>query len=48
MALRNALSQDPERRERANNNRNLVRLMQQAWQDTKGGRISPPRPWNFN
>ena len=47
-ALRNALSLDPERRERAHNNRNLVRLMQQAWQDTNGGRISPPRPWNFN
>lgn len=47
-ALRNALSRDPERRERAHNNRNLVRLMQQAWQDTNGGRISPPRPWNFN
>jgi GT2 family glycosyltransferase len=46
-AVRNALSLDPERRERVNNNLNLVRLMKQAWQDTRGGRISPPRPWNF-
>ena len=46
--LRNSFSRDPERRERVHNNRNLVRLMQQAWQDTQGGRMSPPRPWSFD
>jgi GT2 family glycosyltransferase len=44
-ALRNAFSHDPRRVARAHESRNLVTLMQQAWQDTAGGRISPPRPW---
>jgi hypothetical protein len=47
-ALRNAWSRDPLRRERAIQNRNLIRLMQQAWVDTQGGRVSPPRPWKFD
>ncbi len=47
-ALRNSQSHDPARRERANHNRNLARLMHQAWQDTQGGRVSPPRPWKFD
>jgi GT2 family glycosyltransferase len=47
-ALRNSLSSDPRRKERANRNRNLARLMNQAWQDTDGGRVSPPRPWRFD
>jgi len=47
-ALRNAISLDPQRRERAGQNWNLIRLMHQAWQDTNGGRISPPRPWKFD
>jgi GT2 family glycosyltransferase len=47
-ALRNNLSSDPRRKERARRNRNLARLMHQAWQDTDGGRISPPRPWKFD
>jgi len=47
-ALRNALSRDPERRERAGQNWNLMRLMHQAWEDTQGGRVSPPRPWKFD
>ena len=46
--IRNSFSTDPARRERASRNRNLARLMHQAWQDTNGGRISPPRPWNFD
>jgi hypothetical protein len=44
-ALRNGFSRDPRRVARARENRNLVTLMRQAWQDTSGGRISPPRPW---
>jgi len=47
-ALRNALSRDPERRKRAGESWKLVQLMHQAWQDTQGGRISPPRPWKFD
>jgi GT2 family glycosyltransferase len=47
-ALRNSLSSDPARRERVARNRNLARLMHQAWADTRGGRTSPPRPWRFD
>jgi hypothetical protein len=46
-ALRNSVSGDPGRRARVSRSRNLVRLMQQAWEDTEGGRVSPPRPWSF-
>lgn len=42
---RNALSRDSRRKARAKECRKLYALMQQAWQDTAGGRISPPRPW---
>ena len=47
-ALRNSLSGEPRRKERAQRNRNLARLMHQAWADTQGGRVSPPRPWKFD
>ena len=47
-ALRNSLSSNPRRKERAQRNRNLARLMHQAWADTQGGRVSPPRPWKFD
>lgn len=43
--LRNRFSSDPWRRERKLQHVKLVQLMDQAWADTKGGRISPPRPW---
>ena len=46
-ALRNGISRDPERKERASFYRKLARLMLQAWKDTNGGRTSPPRPWKF-
>jgi GT2 family glycosyltransferase len=46
--LRNSLSSDPERKVKATRCRNLARLMQQAWEDTSGGRNSPPRPWKFD
>jgi len=48
IALRNSFSNDPSRKERVTKNRNLVRLMHQAWDDTQGGRVSPPRPWKFD
>lgn len=43
--LRNQLSSDPARRERAREFKLMVNLMRQAWRETDGGRISPPRPW---
>ena len=42
---RNRWSRVPERRERAVEARVLLRLMGQAWRETDGGRVSPPRPW---
>ncbi|MBB6142786.1 hypothetical protein HNQ77_000724 [Silvibacterium bohemicum] len=44
-ALRNSFSKDPRRKARAREYRNLAVLMQRAWQETRGGRVSPPRPW---
>jgi hypothetical protein len=43
--LRNRFSRDPRRQARARESRKLIALMKQAWKDTQGGRISPPRPW---
>ena len=43
--LRNKYSSDPERRIREKQYRTLKMLMDQAWNDTDGGRVSPPRPW---
>ena len=43
--LRNSFSKDPRRKARAKENLNLALLMQRAWKETKGGRVSPPRPW---
>jgi GT2 family glycosyltransferase len=43
--LRNRFSRDPQRRLRCQNSRNLATLMKTAWKETKGGRVSPPRPW---
>lgn len=43
--LRNRFSKDPERRDRERHHRALIALMDQAWRDTGGGRVSPPRPW---
>lgn len=43
--LRNRWSEDPERRLRERHHRVLIRLMDQAWNETNGGRVSPPRPW---
>ena len=42
--LRNLRSSIPARRERAQEARLLIRLIHQAWQETEGGRVSPPRP----
>jgi hypothetical protein len=43
--IRNRFSTSPARRERAEEARLLIEMMRQAWKETNGGRISPPRPW---
>lgn len=43
--LRNRNSDVPERRERAQESEHMAGLLHLAWQETQGGRISPPRPW---
>lgn len=43
--LRNRFSGDPARRERAAEAALLAGLIDQAWQETDGGRVSPPQPW---
>jgi hypothetical protein len=43
--MRNRFSPIPARRERAREAAQMLRLMRRAWQETRGGRISPPRPW---
>jgi GT2 family glycosyltransferase len=42
---RNTFSRAPSRRERGRHYRTLIALMNQAWKDTRGGRVSPPTPW---
>jgi hypothetical protein len=43
--LRNRFSRSQARRARGREAAMLARLMRQAWHETNGGRISPPRPW---
>jgi GT2 family glycosyltransferase len=45
--FRNRFSRDPHRKygTRASRSQNLAASMQLAWKETKGGRVSPPRPW---
>lgn len=43
--LRNRNSSDLARRERASEALTLAALMDQAWQETRGGRVSPQVPW---
>jgi len=43
--LRNFMSKEPGRRVRAEEAKLFLSLMRQAWKETKGGRVSPPRPW---
>lgn len=43
--LRNRLSNEQWRVTRQRNSSKLMQLMDQAWRETEGGRVSPPRPW---
>ena len=45
VVLRNRFSRDERRQARAREHRKLIGLMKQAWAETQGGRVSPPRPW---
>ena len=45
IVLRNSFSSDPRRQARVREHKKLIAIMNQAWQDTQGGRVSPPRPW---
>jgi len=45
VVLRNSFSSDPYRKERKRHYQAMLALLRQAWTDTRGGRISPPRPW---
>ncbi len=42
---RNYFSRSAIRQERGRSSRVLIQLMNQAWNDTRGGTVSPPRPW---
>ncbi len=42
---KNKISIDPEKQEKAHYSNEWIKLLNQAWRDTKGGKISPPRPW---
>lgn len=44
-ALRRGRAGDPESQARAADALGVVRTWQEAWRDTSGGRVSPPRPW---
>ena len=43
--LRNRFSRQPARRSRAREAATLLGLLRRAWQETRGGRVSPPAPW---
>jgi GT2 family glycosyltransferase len=44
-ALRNRLRNSEEAAALARNQIRLAEMMQQAWRETNGGRVSPPQPW---
>lgn len=43
--IRNSFSRTPVRRERGRHHHELIALIEQAWKDTRGGHISPQKPW---
>jgi GT2 family glycosyltransferase len=44
-AWKNTLSSSDTAQRKARESRRLAALMKQAWTETSGGRVSPPRPW---
>ena len=43
--LRNCFSNREECQRKAANSRTVIGVVKRAWADTRGGRLSPPRPW---
>jgi GT2 family glycosyltransferase len=43
--VRNCVSRNEERRRKAAESRTVIQLLGRAWTETRGGRISPSRPW---
>lgn len=44
-AWKNSGTENADSLAKAADSQNLLSLMRQAWQETQGGRLSPPRPW---
>lgn len=44
-AIKNEFSLNPVNHAKAEESLALVALMKQAWKETQGGKVSPPRPW---
>jgi GT2 family glycosyltransferase len=44
-AIRKSLKRIPDNQTEAANLRKHAQLMEQAWRETDGGRVSPPQPW---
>lgn len=44
-AIRNSLKRTPDGKVEALTYRKRAQLMEQAWRETDGGRVSPPQPW---
>lgn len=44
-ALKNALRRSPEARVKRDESKAILALLGCAWQETRGGRVSPPQPW---
>ncbi|OQW94400.1 MAG: glycosyl transferase [Beggiatoa sp. IS2] len=42
---KNTFQAHPEQELKIAYSKKIRQLLQQAWQDTRGGRVSPPRPW---
>jgi hypothetical protein len=43
--FRNSFGASHDRMEKARESQTICELMKRAWKETRGGRVSPPRPW---
>ena len=43
--FRNSLGSSQDRKDKAAESQMICNLLEQAWRETDGGRVSPPRPW---
>jgi len=44
-AVRNSMSGNADRKVKGRRSRRMISMMEQAWRETQGGRLSPPVPW---